>query len=347
MSDGTAPRRILVRCPNPVGDAVMATPALRALRRAQPQAEISLLGPAGHAGLLSGLDSYDRFLPIRGKGMGETLVRLRALRGQRFDWALLLPDSTRVALEAWLAGARRRAGYGRDPLRRRLLSERIEPPMEEGRRIPFSMIERYLRITRLFGVADAGRSLELRVDTRAAERVASRLAKFGVQSGEALVVVAPGAAFGPSKLWPTRHFARSCDLLQQRKGLLPVLVGAPDEAETRIVREVASRTRQRCISLADYPGDLEDLKALVAAAALVVCNDAGARHVAVALGRPVITLMGPNDPRHTHHLLERQRVLHEDVDCRPCGRPVCPIDHRCLENLPPERVLEAAEILLG
>lgn len=325
----------------------MATPALRALRRAQPQAEISLLGPAHHAGLLSGLDSYDRFLPIGGKRLGETLARLRALRGRCFDWALLLPDSTRVALEAWLAGARRRAGYGRDPLRRRLLSECIDPPMEGGRRVPFSMIERYLRITRLFGVADAGRSLDLRVDALATERVTARLAARGVRASEALVVIAPGAAFGPSKLWPVRHFARACDLLQQRFGLLPVLVGAPDDAETRIVGEVASRTQQRCISLADAEGDLEDLKALIAAAALVVCNDAGARHVAVALGRPVITLMGPNDPRHTHHLLERQRVLHEEVDCRPCGRPICPIDHRCLEKLSPERVVKAAEELLG
>jgi len=325
----------------------MATPALRALRRAQPQAEISLLGPAGHAGLLSGLDSYDRFLPIAGKSFGETLSRVRALRETRFDWALLFPDSTRVALEAWLAGARRRVGYGRDPLRRRLLSEDIDPPMEGRRRVPFSMIERYLRITRLCGVADAGQTLDLCVDAGAAERVAKRLATLGAPQGQALVVVAPGAAFGPSKLWPTRHFARACDLLRQRMDLLPVLVGAPNEEETRIIREVASQTRQGCISLADHPGDLEDLKALVAAAALVVCNDAGTRHVAVALDRPTITLMGPNDPRHTHHLLERQRVLYEDAECRPCGRPTCHIDHRCLENLRPERVLEAAKELLG
>ncbi|MFP8875514.1 MAG: lipopolysaccharide heptosyltransferase II [Myxococcota bacterium] len=346
MSAEPAPRRILVRCPNPVGDAVMATPALRALRRAQPRAEITLLGPASHSGLLSGLDSFDHFLPIRGNGLGEMLARLRVLRARHFDWAVLLPDSPRVALEAWLAGARRRAGYARDPLRRQLLNDPIEPPLEGGRRMPFSMIERYLRITRLFGAPDAGTSLDLRVDADASERVAARLAALGRQPAERLLVVAPGAAFGPSKLWPPRHFARACDLLQRRFGLVPVLVAAPNDTEIRIVREVASLARERCISLADTKGDLEDLKALVGAAALVVCNDTGTRHVAVALERPVITLMGPTDPRHTHHLLERQRVLYEAVECRPCGRPTCPIDHRCLVNLPPERVLEAAAELL-
>ena len=305
------------------------------------------MGPAAHAGLFRGLDHFDRFLPIASKRLGETLSRLRALREREFDWALLFPDSTRVALEAWLGGARQRVGYGRDPLRRCLLSSHIDHPMEGGRRVPFSMIERYLRITRLCGVADAGRSLDLCVDAGAAERVARRLADLGAPPDAALVVVAPGAAFGPSKLWPTRHFARACDLLEQRMGLLPVLVGAPNPQEIRIVEEVAAQTRRGCISLAHQAGDLEDLKALVAAAALVVCNDAGTRHVAVALERPVITLMGPNDPRHTHHLLERQRVLYEEVDCRPCGRPTCPIDHRCLENLRPERVLEAAGELLG
>ncbi len=325
----------------------MATPALRALRRAQPQAEITLLGPASHASLLNGLDSFDHFLPIRSKSLGEALARMRALRARRFDWALLLPDSPRVALEAWLAGARRRAGYARDPLRRRLLSERIEPPLEQGRRMPFSMIERYLRITRLFGAADAGKTLDLRVDAGAAERVAGRLASLGLQPAERLLLVAPGAAFGPSKLWPARHFARACDLLQRRFGLVPVLVVAPNDEEIRIAREVASHAQERCISLADTKGDLEDLKALVDAAALLVCNDTGARHVAVALERPVITLMGPTDPRHTHHLLERQRVLYEPVECRPCGRPTCPIDHRCLVGLPPERVVEAAAELLA
>ena len=92
---------------------------------------------------------------------------------------------------------------------------------------------------------------------------------------------------------------------------------------------------------------LEDLKALVARATLLLTNDTGPRHIAVALDRPVITLIGPTDPRHTGHLLERQRVLQEDFDCVPCGKKVCPIDHRCMTRLSPGRVVDAAADLLA
>ena len=85
---------------------------------------------------------------------------------------------------------------------------------------------------------------------------------------------------------------------------------------------------------------------MVERSSLLLTNDTGPRHVAVALDVPVITLMGPTDPRHTHHLLERQRVLWEDVACRPCHRPVCAIDQRCLRRLAPERVVQAAGELL-
>jgi heptosyltransferase-2 len=108
---------------------------------------------------------------------------------------------------------------------------------------------------------------------------------------------------------------------------------------------VASRIRER--SVLAVPGSLEDLKAQVERCTLLLTNDTGPRHVAVALGRPVITLMGPTDPRHTAHLLEKQRVLFEDVACRPCGRPTCPIDHRCLRRLSPERAVQAADELLA
>jgi heptosyltransferase-2 len=92
---------------------------------------------------------------------------------------------------------------------------------------------------------------------------------------------------------------------------------------------------------------LSELGALIARAKLLLTNDTGPRQMAVALGTPVISLLGPTDPRHTAHLLERQRVLREPVECSPCHLKVCPIDHRCMQRLAPERVLAAAAELLA
>ena len=325
----------------------MATPALRALRRAHPAARIALLGAAYNGALLRGVESFDEFIPLRGKGFGEMFQSVRTLRARRFDWAVILPDSHRTALEAFCAGIPRRAGYARDVLRRALITHALEAPRENGRRQPFSMIERYLRITRLLGCPDAGEQLDLAVDAEAERRAARTLAARGIGSEQPILLVTPGASYGASKLWPTRYYASACEAIESRFGLVPVLVPAPNAEEIAIAREVETRLKACPVALIDPPGNLEDLKALVARARLVLTNDTGPRHIAVALDRPVVVLMGPTDPRHTAHLLERQRVLREDIPCSPCGLKECPIDHRCMTHLLPERAVEAAAELLA
>ncbi len=336
------PRRILVLLPSWVGDAVMATPALRALRAAHPDAWIGALGRPALDDLLAGLPSFDAFLPQLSRGR---LARPRALRAARADWAVLLPDSPRAALAARLARIPRRAGYARDPLRRLLLSDPLPPARQAGRRLPISMIERYLRVTRALGCPDRGTALELRVDPEAGERALKDLARRGAPEDARVLLVTPGAAFGTSKLWPPAHFASACDELARRHGLLPVLAPAPGEAA--IAQEVAGRMAERALVVAQPEATLAELKALVSRASLLLTNDTGPRQIAVALGRPAVVLMGPTDPRHTAHHLERQRVLREEVPCSPCHHRTCPIDHRCMTRLAPERVLAAAEELLA
>lgn len=334
-----------MRSPNPVGDAVMATPAMRAMRRAHPAAEIVLMGPPQHEGLLRGVPHHDEYLAVRGRSLRDVWRRSREIEARGFDWAVLLPDSPRTAAEAFLARIPVRAGYARDRIRRAMVTDALPMPTENGRRVAISMIERYQRITRLLGVPDAGLHTELVVHDPSRERVARQLAGRGAADAPILLVT-PGSSFGPAKLWPVEHFASACDRIARRYGLLPVILPAPSPEEQAIARAVAALCRETHV-LAE-PGSLEDLKAMVERCSLLLTNDTGPRHVAVALDRPVVTLMGSTDPRHTHHLLERQRVLWEDVPCRPCHRPTCPIDHRCLRRLDPDRVVRAAgELLAG
>lgn len=322
----------------------MATPALRALRRAEPQAEIVLGGRAWAGELLAGVGSFDGFVCEPRGGLRTTLAHARDLKRRGFDWAVLLPDSVRSALGPFLARIPLRVGYARDALRRALLTRALAPPLTpEGDRRPVSMIERYLEIVRALGCGDAGRELELAIRPAAAERVQKRLAREGV-AAEELLVVCPGARFGASKLWPPESFARACDLLAEH-GLLTVLAPGPGEEE--IAGAIAARMQARAVALLDPVIPLPELAALIGRARLLLVNDTGPRQMAVALGTPVVTVMGPTDPRHTQHLMERQRVLREDVECSPCHRKTCPIDHRCMTRLRPERVVAAARELLA
>jgi heptosyltransferase-2 len=341
----TGPSKILVRSPNWVGDAVMATPALRALRSALPEAEIALEGPAFLEDLYRGLASYDTYLPAE-RGGRAVLAGARALRKAGFDWAVLLPDSPRAALAPFLARTPLRVGYARDPLRRALLSQALPVPRDaRGRRVPIPMVERYLAITRALGCPDVGDHLELTVAPSASEQVEQHLEACGVGREDALLVAAPGASFGSSKLWPAAHFARACDEIARRHDLVAVLATAP--GESTIAREVAARMATRCVTFADHPLDLARLKALIARARLLLSNDTGPRQVAVAFDRPVIVAIGPTAPEHTARHLERQRVLREDVACAPCQLRRCPTDHRCLARLAPERAVRAADELLA
>jgi len=340
------PRRIYVRLPTWVGDVVMATPALRALRDRFPTAEIHVEGRAMAEPLIVGLSSVHRYLRDPGKSLGALLEHARTLRAQRFDWAVLLPDSLRTAVAPTLARVPVRIGYARDPLRRLLLTRAIEVPTEDGRRIPISMVERYLRVVRALGCAEPAPGLELSVPPQARRKLRQRLQQTsGLGDADRYVVVSPGAAFGSSKLWPPEHFAAAARRLDERLRLRIVLAPGPGEEE--IAREIDRALDHRSVLLVDPVTSLAELAALIQGAALVLSNDTGPRHMAVALGVPVITVMGPTDPRHTAHLLDRQIVLREPVDCSPCHQKVCPIDHRCMRQLSPDRVVDAAEKLLA
>ncbi len=347
-SSSPLPRKIWVRAPNWVGDVLMATPALRALRRAVPGAEIVLGGRPHVDELLAGTGSYDRFVADRTEGVQATWAQAAPLRRERFDWAVLLPDSPRSALAPFLARIPVRVGYARSRVRRVLLTRPLAPPLTaEGKRLPVSMIDRYLDVIRSLGCEAAGTELDLVVHPEAAARVDERLARAGWGAKE-LLVVCPGASFGASKLWPPEHFATACDRLAER-GLAAVL--APGPGEEPIARRIRELMKAPVLELVDPVSTLRELAALIARARLLLVNDTGPRHMAVALGTPVVTVMGPTDPRHTAHLLERQRVLREEVDCSPhpspCHLKVCPIDHRCMRRLDPERVVRAVGELLG
>lgn len=333
---------ILVTCPGWVGDTVMATPAIRALRKGFPEARLTaLIRPPLHR-IIEGSPDLDRIIPSRPRGIRELWHLSRALGADRYDLALILPNSFRSAVPPFLARIPRRVGY-RTEGRGWLLTDRVRPEREGWARKPVPMVDYYRRLCEAAGCPWAGDELFLPVPEALASEADRRLRGLGVRPGERLIGLNPGASFGSSKLWPAERFARAADLLHERFRSRVIIFVGPGERE--IGDRIEAMMTAPVINTGAEPLGLDVLKPCVRGLRLLVTNDTGPRHYAVAFGVPSVVIMGSTDPRYTAKSTAGSIVLRRDVDCGPCHKKVCPEDHRCMTRITPEDVLEAAEEL--
>ncbi|MGH7129586.1 MAG: glycosyltransferase family 9 protein, partial [Planctomycetaceae bacterium] len=261
------------------------------------------------------------------------------LRRERFDVALLLPNSLRSAWLARLSGARRRVGFDRDG-RGRLLTDRVAPkPKSE----PHPVLDEYLRLAAHLGCRNLSRRTELAVlpeDERQLERFWQthdpRMQNPGV------VGLNPGGAFGSAKHWPVGHFAELARRLADEHGRTVLVLCGP--AERHMAREIVRLAgRSAVVSFADFPLTLGLIKAAVKRCELLVTTDSGPRHFAAPFGVPVVTLFGPTHIAWSETFYERAVHLQHEVECGPCQQRVCPLGHhRCMTELSVERVYGAA-----
>jgi heptosyltransferase-2 len=344
--------KIAVFLPNWVGDVVMATPALRALREHFAGAYlIGVLRPYV-AGVLEGAPWLDAMLCLDHRGPWSQRVPAVAvqLQQRRIDLAVLFPNSFRAAVAAWLGGCRRRIGYARYG-RRLLLTDALEPVRDQhGRRMPSPIIDAYNLLAERAGCPKPSYRMELFTtpkDEAAAEAVWRR---FGLERCREVICLNPGAAFGAAKYWPAEHFAALArDLVDQRGSGILVLCG-PGERD--LARKIVEMARGKdgsgpVHSLADEPLSLGLTKACVRRAGLLIATDSGPRHFAAAFDRPVVTLFGPTHIAWTETYYPKAVRLQKKVDCGPCQQRVCPLDHRCMTGLHPAEVLAAAVGLLS
>lgn len=301
-----ASTKLLIVMPTWLGDCVMATPTLRALRELYPDAHISALVRHNIRPILDGLDSVDRLLSVRprdkqaGKkqsGRRRTVVGLgRRLSKGGFDTAVLLPNSFKSAALVAVAGIPRRVGYERDG-RGVLLTDRLIPRRHRGRFLPVSTLDYYLGLARYLGAEDPGHAMQLATRPGADSAAAQKLgdAGFDIASGE-LLLINPGAQ-KPMKRWPAERFGKLIDAAAGRYGLTPAVTGSP--AEREVLDAVTAAASTPVIDLPKLGMDLHLLKSVVKRSRMMVTNDTGPRHIAAAFGTPVVTLFGPTTPEWT------------------------------------------------
>lgn len=339
--------KIAVFLPNWIGDVVMATPAVRALHQRFPTAEIIGICKPYVRGVVEGSPWFRRLVDLDSKGpwskrwpgAATTLWR------ENIDIAILFPNTFRSALVAWLAGCRRRVGFVRY-LRGPLLTDRLQPLRDgRGRYTPTPIIDDYNRLVEKVGCPSPGYRMELFVTPADEERADQVWEKFSLQRFGQVACLNPGAAFGAAKHWPAENFAEVArDLVRRRASGVLVLCG-PNERQ--LARDIVARANVPGVfSLADEKLSLGLTKALVRRADLLVTTDSGPRHFAGAFDVPVVTLFGPTHIAWTETYSSRAIHLQKTVPCGPCQLRVCPLDHRCMNELSPAEVGGAVDRLL-
>ena len=331
MSADPAMTRLIVRAPNWLGDAVMALPALAAIRRAFREQTLILAAPAGIAPLFAETTAAapDEILAI---DRDREAAQLRAARA---DAVLLLTNSFGSAWVARRAGIRERWGYraaGRGPL----LTRGVARP---GRQV--HQIEYYLALAHGLGieaVQDPAAEPMLQPSPAARVKAGTLLASAGVEGTARIVGFAPGAAYGQAKRWPPERVAQVIAGLA-RDGVTAVLLGAGADRATGRAIESTLPPGVRVVNLIGRTS-LRELIGIVARCAAFVSNDSGAMHVAAALGVPLTAIFGPTDERATAPGGPADVIL-RDVFCRPCMLRECPIDHRCMKRIDVDSVLNS------
>ena len=339
------PARIVVLAPNWLGDIVMALPAVADVRRRWPAAHLAVAARASFVPLFSAVPGVNAVVPLSGGGLRAIAAAsddAQKLRGGQYDAALLMPNSFRSAWITSRASVPHRWGFARD-FRGRLLTRAIEPPT--GKRL--HQAEYYQHLTRALDIPAGPLRPELRPPDDAATSAMALLARYGWK-WERLVGLAPGAAYGWAKRWSPAYVGILASYLVRDLETRPVLVGAASDRRT--ARQVCAELRRRlgrsgeeaAINLVGQT-DLLALVGVLAQCSAFVANDSGAMHLAAALGVPVTAIFGPTREWATAPLPSASgpdpAILKTDVWCRPCMLRNCPIDHRCMTRIPPERVL--------
>ena len=322
---------LVVRSPNWLGDAIMALPAVRNLKTLAGAEPLAVATPEKLAALWEACPFVDRVIALdRPKRIGAVAAKLRE---GAFGSAVLLPNSLRVALEAWRAGIGQRAGYVRDG-RGLFLTRKVVLPARDPARLHQKFY--YLDLVTALGGPSDPSFPELR---RPAPASAGNEGAAGAARPK--VALCPGAEYGPAKRWPLENFAAVGKELGARFEL--VILGAAGDAA------LAAQLAEHLPGARNLAGQttLAQFMAELAGCALAISNDSGAMHLASALGVPTVALFGSTEPALTGPLGGRTTVLRHHVPCSPCFLRECPLDFACMTSLTPARALAAAEKLLA
>ena len=328
-SPSTLPSTTLVIAPNWVGDTIMAIPVLDAL--AATGRSLTVLAKPHLEPLFQAVAAVESVV-VRSESVRETI---RGIRKAGFEEAVILPNSFRSAWLPFRAGIPVRWGYSGE-FRGSLLEPSLRRP--EGVR---HQLTDYDSLLERLGAAIPTKQPRLNLSAAHLDLGRRALQESGVrfEGSPKAVGVFPGAEFGPSKRWPTEHFAELLRRLDRRQDLKTVLIAGPGE------EALATEIQQKSAVATPVIGprlDLAELAAVLSHLQVLVTNDSGPMHIAAATGTPCVALFGPTNPTRTAPAGEGHHVLYTRRWCSPCFKKRCPLFHqRCLRDISVARVIDS------
>ena len=334
--------KLLIRATNWVGDAILALPALYAVRSKFPDAHISILARPYVADIYRGqgvcdeLVAYDPIGEHRGWTGRQRLIS--DLRSRHFDVALLLQNAFDAAWLAWRAQIPQRIGYARDA-RSLVLTKAIAVP--KCGEIPPHETFYYLELVRRAGWLDTlpqVDQIKLQVSDSAKRQAAQTLVDAGARPHARRIAIGAGASYGSAKCWPPERFAEWANRFLAHNDADVILFGTA--AEAPVSNAILATMHRKPIDLTGKTA-IADLPGLLSRCHLFLGNDSGAMHVAAAVGLPVVAIFGPTDPFGTAPVTPRCTIVQQKPYCSPCFLRRCPTDHRCMKQVTPDMV-EAA-----
>ena len=335
---------LIIRCPNWVGDIVMAIPALDCFRDSFPDTKIIGIVKKNAQGILRDGPWFDDFIDCDDKSWAGFWRMTEQIRDYKADMAVLLSNSVRSALSVWLGRVKNIYGYRRN-FRGIFLNGGPKPIRNNYRIEPMPTADYYLGICRWLGM-NVPETIQPRlfIGQEILKRAESLFEKYGIRKNDLVIGLNPGASFGASKCWPPEHFAELAELCEKELGAKILLLSGPGEEP--IAQAILKKSRADIINTYDDKVDLELLKPVVQRCNLLITNDTGPRHYAVALGIPVVVIMGPTNPHYTATNLDRTTVIRKEMDCSPCHKKICPREHQCMTEITAAEVFTAATKLL-
>jgi heptosyltransferase-2 len=321
----------------------MALPAIRAVRKRFPDAEIAIVARPFVADIYRDQEICNQLVGYDPKGSHSGFSgreRLAAeLRAQKFDVALLLQNAFDAAWLAWRANIPERIGYARDG-RSFLLTKPV--PLPKPGEIPAHEKFYYLELLRRAGWVDSVQDepfIELTVPEEKRLSAEAFLRKSGVRLGVRRIAIGAGASYGSAKCWLPSRFAEVANQLQSEADAEIILFGTP--AEESVSTAISAEMRRPPVDLTGKTA-IADLPALLSQCHLFIGNDSGAMHVAAAVGLPIVAVFGPTDPPGTAPVTPHCSIVQQKPYCSPCFLRCCPTDHRCMTAITANMVEAAA-----